>query len=481
MRADTQNHVSPTGTQRRTKRDYWEVERENLVSALVERIASNGESVALRDLLAMELPEILKVVLRNHAKSVVRKEKPLTVQTHRRFELEDVEIRQQFRLLRDLLADRIVFDLAELKPVLNFGVRLQFDLIVRPRAFLENLFYQHSTERERDDLLVILTGFHEARDYVTLLIDKLSGYSAGVLTKEAFSALCRQCEREVYGKNPIAALMADIRAYQSYCQTLLGNAAPSEVLDNQMVLAMLNERHMTELFESLLPEFTKKESWLLEEIEALLQQHASSAGFEPRGASAAELPLSSEIDMNNFLEEAASEIEKQLVQTSLRELRAVQSAERQAGSMQTEGVVEQIAALPQPSPVHLTAESKIDIAQIAPPALPSEAAKKRPLIRFDEEEPMMITRAKLEQQPAGPFPALTKLIDEKSRKLFVRNVFQRDEDAYLDFIQRLELLQTWKEAKAQLDRELNKRKINPYSKEAIRLSDLIFGRYFAKR
>ncbi len=478
MRADTQNHVSPTGTQRRTKRDYWEMEREQLVAALVQRIARNGESVALRDLLDMELPEILKVVLRNHAKSLVRKEKPLVVQTHRRFELEDAEIRQQFRLLRDLLADRLVFDLAELKPVLNFGVRLQFDLIVRPRGFLESLLYHHAVERERDDLLVIMMGFHDAREYVTTLIDKLSGYSSGVLTKEAFSALCRQSEREVYGRKPVAALMADIKAYLSYCQLLVGHAAPSEILDNQIILAMLNERHMTEFSESLLPEFAKKESWLIEEIEDLLQQHAMSAGFDACEPLAEEQPLSAEIDINNFLEEAAGEIESQLVQTSLRELRSVQSLEEQESGVQLEIVAENAKA---PPPASLPLEIKNAAAQNISAAQSFEPLKNRPVIRFDEEEPLMVSRAKLEQQPAGPFPALTKLIDEKNRKLFIRNVFQRDEDAYLDFIQRLELIQTWKEARALLDGELNKRKANPYSKEAIRLSDFIFGRYFAKR
>jgi len=110
----------------------------------------------------------------------------------------------------------------------------------------------------------------------------------------------------------------------------------------------------------------------------------------------------------------------------------------------------------------------------APPPL------RQPLIRFDEEEPI-IYRAKLEQQPPGPFPSLLQLIDEKNRKLFVRKIFDRDADAYMDFIQRLESVLTWKEAKSLLDQELQRRKRNPYSKEVIRLSDLVFGRYFSKR
>lgn len=73
------------------------------------------------------------------------------------------------------------------------------------------------------------------------------------------------------------------------------------------------------------------------------------------------------------------------------------------------------------------------------------------------------------------------MIDDKSRRAFIRKIFQRDADAYLEFVDRLEPLQTWKEAKALLDAELGLRNVNPYSKEAVQLSDLLFGRYFSKR
>jgi len=469
MQADTLSHVSPSGTQRRTKRDYWEMEREKLVAALMQRIARPEDSIALRDLLAMELPEILKVVLRNHAKSLVRKEKPLALQTNRRYELEDAEVRGQFRRLRDSLAERIVFDSAELKPVLTFGVRLQFDLIVRPRAFLESLLYQHAKERAREDVLIIVMGFHDARDFVATLIDRINGYSSGVLPKEVFSDICRQVEREVYGRNAVALFMADIRTYQLYCQRILGLDAPSEVFDNQVILAMLNERHLTELAESLLPEFAKKESWLAGEIQERLQEYEAKAGsgIDEKENKAAE------IDIDNFWEEAAGEIENQLVQTSLRELRSARMTEAEVNPGHAEAGANQTAA----TPVIKVAENNQE--RLA--ALTDAPLKKRPLIRFEEEEPVMVSRAKLEQQPSGPFPALAKLIDDKNRKLFLKSIFQRDEDAYEDFIQRLELIQTWKEAKTLFDGELNRRKINPYTKEAIRFSDVIFGRYFAKR
>ena len=55
-----------------------------------------------------------------------------------------------------------------------------------------------------------------------------------------------------------------------------------------------------------------------------------------------------------------------------------------------------------------------------------------------------------------------------------------DLETYLAFIEQIEEMQTWKEAKTFLNRELQQRKVNPYSKEAVRLSDVVFSRYFTK-
>ena len=459
-----------TGTLRRTRPDYWDAERDKLVTALIERLANGKDEIALRELLALALPEVLKVVLRNHAKNVVRKEKPFVLQSPRQYELDDPDIRRELRLLRDMFCERMIFDFAELKPVLGFGVRLQFDLIVRPRRFLEKLLYQHAFERERSDLAVILAGLADDRQFLAVLLESVSTYPDASITKEAFSALCRQIERRVYRGNSAAPLLLDFQAYLNYRRVLLGEQADTPAFANQMILAMLYERNLTELAEGLLPEFTQQEFWTSAEIEKLIHQHWNRTDWNARAAATPELELSPDIDFGDFLEEAAGEMESQLVKTTVRELRAL-----------AEPAVPVPAA--EPKSAGNGGEAAPAVEQIVPePGSDTRkpAAVQKPLIRFDEAEPI-IYRSKLEQQPPGPFPALAQLIDEKNRKLFVRKVFSRDADAYAEFMQRLEVAPSWKEAKSLLDRELQIRNISPYAKEVIRLSDLVFGRYFTKR
>lgn len=467
-------------TRRRAKRDYWEKEREKLVAALEERIAAARDTVSLRELLAADIPEILKGLFRQRAHKLVREEKPLGLHTLREYELDDPEVRRQLRLLRDMLAERLVFDRSELKPVLNFGVSLQFDVLAKPRSALEHLLYQHVVERNRDDILVVLRGLGEEQQYLRGLVDRIAGYPPGPVTKEAFLAACHQVEREVYGGDPVAALVQDLKQYQRYCRSLLGREPDQDgfLIDNQTVLAMLFERNLPELAENLLPEFTQKEAWEIREIEKLVADYlANGAAMLPITPVEGGAPVS--VDMTEVLEEAASEIESRLVHAAVSEL--------------------QHAPLEQPTPAEHTpaiaASEKTELHTFSdlqpptePPALVAEPAaavaepevKPKIKIRFDEEE-QLVHRAKIEQQPAGPFPSLYHLIDDKSRRAFIRKIFQRDADAYLEFVDRLEPLQTWKEAKALLDAELGLRNVNPYSKEAVQLSDLLFGRYFSKR
>lgn len=459
-----------TGTLRRTRPDYWDVERDRLVTAMIQQLADGKEAISLRALLSSHLPEVLKVVLRNHAKNVVRKEKPFVLQSQRQYELDDPDIRRQLRLLRDMFCERMIFDFNELKPVLSFGVRLQFDLIVRPRRFLEKLFYQHATARERSDLNIILIGFEDQRPFVAALQENVSSHPDSSVTKEAFSALCRQIERQVYRHNSAAPLLLDFHAYQNYRRALLGEEAAEAPFANQMILALLYERNLTELAESLLPEFTRQEFWTMDEIEKLVRRHWQRDEWAARRDTTGELALSPDIDFGDFLDQAAEEMESQLVRTTARELISAETKTEALPGAETP---------PPENPARAEAKEQKNPGG-APPAAVAQQAPRKPLIRFDEEEPI-IYRSKLEQQPPGPHPSLIKLIDEKNRKLFVRKIFDRDADAYAEFIQRLEAVPTWKEAKSLLDQELNRRKISPYAKEVIRLSDLIFGRYFSKR
>jgi hypothetical protein len=101
-----------------------------------------------------------------------------------------------------------------------------------------------------------------------------------------------------------------------------------------------------------------------------------------------------------------------------------------------------------------------------------------PKIIFPEEEKGPVYQAQREHQPPGPYPSIHTLIDAKDSKVFVLKLFERDERAYQTFIDKVDRIDKWREAKQLIDWELNKRKLDPYSREAVKLGDVVFSKYF---
>lgn len=75
---------------------------------------------------------------------------------------------------------------------------------------------------------------------------------------------------------------------------------------------------------------------------------------------------------------------------------------------------------------------------------------------------------------------LYTLIDESAREMFIRNIFQGNEQEYEEFISRLESQENWHKAKQLMDDEFINRGISFFSKETIKFGDVLFKRYISR-
>ena len=502
-------------------RDHWEQEKEKLTLALTERILRGREGVAFSELknapIFLErgirnVGEMVFALMRQQARQIIRQEKPLVLQSKRRFELEDNDIRGQLRRLRDLLAERLVFDKNEVQAAIAFAVRLQFDLLTKPRAALEQLIYSRSPQRRKTDIVVILEGLGENHQLVAALKNLLAESPDGPLLKEEFAALCQRAEREVYGAYPIPAIIADLQDYQQFCTSL--GPSISARSHQQTVLQMLRERGLQELAEKALPELTTQRWWAVTDLAPGLERALALPDLPIVAPEPVIAPLVAEFELSRVLQDEALQIENLLAGSPRKENETPEPRPKEAQtSLNLAAVSDAMIATPlaasngKDEGEAITAPSETPMATtpapegIAPPEIPppaeiefqevdlqmilqvEEATIPPPKIVYHDTaagEPLLITRAALEAQPPGPYPSITRLIDGKSRQAFIKKIFHRDLDAYLGFIEDLEATQTWKEAKALLDSTFKQRKVNPYSREAVQMSDLVFSRYFKR-
>lgn len=73
---------------------------------------------------------------------------------------------------------------------------------------------------------------------------------------------------------------------------------------------------------------------------------------------------------------------------------------------------------------------------------------------------------------------LDSLMTEKDRKLLVKAMFKDQAEKLDELIHQVNRAKTWKEAIAVLDDCLSVNGVDPYQKEAVRLSDLVYMRYY---
>ena len=103
-----------------------------------------------------------------------------------------------------------------------------------------------------------------------------------------------------------------------------------------------------------------------------------------------------------------------------------------------------------------------------------------PRIIYVDDFEEKIQREKIERQPPGPYPSLLSFIKNDDWKFLLKRVFQKNSLDFAKFIYKIDKLDKWRDAKAVIDWELEQRKVDMYAKEAVRLGDLVFAKFFQK-
>lgn len=96
----------------------------------------------------------------------------------------------------------------------------------------------------------------------------------------------------------------------------------------------------------------------------------------------------------------------------------------------------------------------------------------------DDDKSIKIKRKKIERQPPGPYPSVFNLMEKKDYKALLKKLFKKDEKAFVHFINRVDKEDQWRKAKQIIDLELEKRNLDKFSREALKLGNIVFSKYF---
>ncbi|MFZ5518105.1 MAG: hypothetical protein ACOY90_15780 [Candidatus Zhuqueibacterota bacterium] len=431
-----------------------ENEKRLLAATVRERLIGNRNIILYKELLENKIPKFLKNYLQNSVQKFVHTEEPVQFNNSKRFDLEDEKINHLKILIIKAFEEATIFSRDELIEIINRTVRLQFDLLVQPGATLIKIFYRNKSDRVQNEVLQILDGLEDRRIFVKTLIKNIREFDQYHIVEVDFKNLLHKTEKEVYETNFISAFLSDVLAFAEFLSYIHGRK------ENQM---------STELVKLLLTE--RNNNSYSERIKAFKEDSVEISKIPQLFGDINDRALKVEGD-NNHNED---DLEKFIMNPD----ETIQPIELEDKSKVYESEIR--LSFGENDKTFDRDDSDVKIADRSSDSRPAKA--KHPIITNVGKDPldMIITRSKIEEQPSGPLTSLEYLIDEKSKKFIIKRIFKNDDFAYTQFIRKLEIIHSWKKAKIVIDKELLNRSIQPFSKEALRLGDLVFNRYFPKK
>jgi hypothetical protein len=491
-----------------------DLEKKDLCSDLKKRLAADQEQLIVAKLIQLDLPKFLKYYLKIHIKKIYLSENPISIANNERYYLNTHEIKEALANLETAFQNAVILSAKELTELIEKTVSLEFDFLIKPRQTLQQIFFKNKASCSLDSFLQGILSFDDDRPYIRYMMKQAKEMDTKILTPDTFARLAFKAEEGVYGKNAATTFLDDLAALSEFFKLVRGPQVTKIAI--KLIVLMLQERNLNAFIKKLKTVYKTEHKTELElpEIKAIFEKKAVSHPQKP------------EKDTGNGKsgDEVITDLKKVTTKIEAPKLEPSKTFETPAFHLNnlksefeiafgTEDLEEKIfskaAKISNTKTnrgenwvVYGTQKSNIiardnigkiekkepEASQISKPSVNyqnSESADSRPNVRSNERwdglEDLGFRFDSADNNHQNALPDLESLIDIKSRKLFVRNIFHKDENAYDKFIMELQALKTWREAKIRIDQELAKRKKDPFSREVIRLGDIVFSRYFPKK
>jgi|GEM_PF-2426303 len=431
-----------------------ENEKRLLAATVRDRLIGNRNIILYRELLDKKIPTFLKNYLQNSVQKYIHTEEPFQFNNSKRFDFEYRKIIELRNSLIKAFEEATRFSREELIEIINRTVSLQFSLLVKPYETLLKIFYKNKAERLQSDILQILEGLDDRRILIKVLIKNIREFDQYHIVAEDFIKTLNQTNKEVYEGNFITPFVSDVKVFTDFLSMIYGHEYRQ--IDINLLKLLLVERGLGQYCSAFDRYHDSKIE--IDHIASILTNSLNNVKAEDSDL---------DDDIEKFMLPPVGDDSRDDYSDSGVKLYQNEIDQSFDNLDQNRDKVTQFDERTYP----LDTEDSID-----------GDDRKFPKIINKWKDPMdmVIKRSNIEKQPEGPLHSLRRLIDDKDKRFIQRRIFDNDIRAYSEFIRQLEVIDNWKEAKKIIDNELFMRSIEPFSKEALKLGDLVFNRYFPK-
>ncbi len=422
---------------------------DDVVKVFIERLRNmvitddKMKVIPLAYLATLNLPASVSHFLDQQVELWLREEEE-KFETTDRFDYDQPEVRMHIDQIFDLLKQNATFDINRFNQLLERAVKLELNYLIEPHRTLKQFIFKDSHKVSTMEVYDTLKYFFRYEYYKTAISDYFNTKYLHEIEESQFADLMRQIDEKAFAEDKVGTTLATVKTIMSF----LSDAKEEEItsLPVDVLIAAFKDRNLDDYL--AMAERVKNETDLTEltfdEIEDMLRNNKIPGIVEKE-----EVPAEEKVEEKVGFEEV-EDIE----------------------SAQPEVAVEDI-----------------EVTEAAPPAAEEIEEEEEEEIEEEEEEApaakgnvasQLASVVASQIQSDTPLDDLNNMIPKKVRKKAIKKLFKKSEQDYTEFINSLNALSLWTDASALIDNEFYNREINPYSKEAIALTDIIYTRFFPK-
>jgi len=508
----------------------WENETIVLITSLKKRLLAGKNSVRFSKISAdTALPPFIKAIFQNQVEAFIQNETPIVIQATPHFDLSENDMAHIKDRFIQVFREAASFSNQEVEEVLRLALILRMDYLVKPVDTMRRLLFNGKTNIQFDKMNEKLSPFFKILPYAEKLIEECQRLSYDSIESDEYTNLMDEMLHRLTDKEPVKLAISDFSVLIDFVSetkgedvTLIEGRVVQEFMadrnlwgfrravDVEMKLGKtdfnLVDLEMTlKRYLELKEEFSKSdesesgkttrteaktepldEMTLQEEAEEVPEEIKEEADDEKEGINLDGLELEEVGDDSFDLDDIVSSESEAPVTEDVRIKPPESDKNKEDDTWDLDDVLssdslieEETTISSQEAPEAPKPETKKGKSSEEEPV--SKPKKQMRIIRRDQNQSNEMADDKMKDLDGPSMTAMTglrQMIDEKTEKVFVKKLFGNDQEAYNHLMNKLEESESWRVAKILIDNELFKRDVDPFSREAIKLVDLVYSRYY---
>lgn len=446
---------------------------ENIVDILIEKVKKevvtdeNMQNIPLAYLMTRNIPESVKHFFDQEVELWIREEEEKFT-TNERFDYDMPEVRRHIDNIFDVLKQSANFKISKFNQLLERAVKLEMNYLIEPQRTLTQFLFKDAPIVSTIEVYDTLKYFFRYNYYKDAISEYFNTKYLHEISQDQFVDLMAQIDEKIYKDNVLETTLKTLKTICGFVNEALEEDTDVITLN---VLKHSFTDHKLDAYLDLVKQLkdSGKEEISLSELEPILSEGniktIEEVQLDSSKREATQIMLENLEDIETAKPEVeVSEIDLKEPEIKLQEPEDEEEIEDDEEEPEDEEEIEDDAKVIEEAPEPIAQEKPV----VQDPEQEGKVA--------DDLANFVANQIKSDQ----PMEDVNKIISGRNRKRIVKKLFKKKENEFNSFVDILNSQSTWKEASVIIDEEFYQRGINPYSKEAILFSDMVYTRFFPK-